>query len=457
MDIAVVWKSVLSELEVAISKPVFQTFLASSMLKKFESGVATISCNNAVTLQMIETRYYTLIKSLLDKHTGENTSLLFTVSSEKTPSKNDDVGPLFAQPHPQIHRSTFNASPHLRSDYTFESFAVSTSNQMAYAAATAVAAAPGITYNPLFIYGGVGVGKTHLMQAIGNDVYAKNPSIKIIFCMGEEFTNEIIDAIQTKSTKRFKDKYRTAKILLIDDIQFIAGKNAVQEEFFHTFNALQREGGQIVMTSDRPPQEIDRLEERLRSRFEQGLLIDVQNPDFELRAAILRIKAQHKGIDLPTNIAQILAANVESVRRLEGLLTRLISEANLKKVPISEELASQIVGKGQGETAEDAKRRSEQKKLVTPQTVTDAVIKRFGITWTQLKGEKRARPIARPRQILMYLLRTELQLPLDEVGGFVGGRDHTTVMHAVETITHLLSTNELMRGDVSWIKKELYG
>ena len=338
----------------------------------------------------------------------------------------------------------------LNRDYTFANFAVSSSNQMAYAAATAVAETPGTSYNPLFFYGGVGVGKTHLMQAIGNDILSKQQTTRVIYCMGEEFTNEIIDAIQTKTTKRFKDKYRTAKVLLIDDVQFLEGKLKVQEEFFHTFNAIQREGGQVVLTSDRPPHEIDRLEERLQSRFEGGLLVDVQNPDFELRCAILRIKAQQKNIVLPVSIAQILAANSESVRKLEGLLTRLMTEAQFKKLPLSEELARSIVGRPVNQPAE-------LKKMVSPKQVAELVMKRFGITLTQIKSARRNRPLARPRQVLMYLLRTELNLPLEEVGDWVGGRDHTTVLHAVDTISTLLSTNELLRDDVSWIKKELFG
>lgn len=453
MEFAKTWKAVLAELEVMITKPVFQTFFAKTQLIDFKNNVAVIGCNTPITIQMIETRYYSLIKSILDKHTNQNTSLVFKITKQ-VGNTSDSNGPLFSLFNtPQPNTFVKVKSTHLRPDYTFETFAVSTSNQMAYAAATAVAASPGITYNPLFFYGGVGVGKTHLMQAIGHEVLKKNSTVKIIYCMGEEFTNEIIDAIQTKSTKRFKDKYRSANILLIDDVQFIAGKNAVQEEFFHTFNTIQREGGQVVLTSDRPPAEIDRIEERLRSRFEGGLLIDVQNPDFELRVAILRIKAQQKGLDLPMEIAQILAANTESVRKLEGLLIRLISESSLKKIPLSQELARQIVGKV-GPLQEE---ESTPKRIVTPKQVTEVVMKRFGIPWTQLKGDKRSRPIVRPRQILMYLLRTELRLPFNEVGMLVGGRDHTTVMHAVDAISELLSTNELLRGDVSWIKKELFG
>lgn len=452
MDTKRLWKTVLDEVELMVTKPTFGTFFARTQLLSLDNAVATVGCNTNVAVQMMETRYYALIKNLLDKHTKENLSIVFTISPFKS-EPNTSPGPLFtptAEWKPK-ESEAFIKTAKLREDFTFETFAVSSTNHMAYAAATAVADTPGTSYNPLFFYGGVGVGKTHLMQAIGNSIVAKRPGTKVIYCMGEEFTNEIIDAIQTKTTKRFKDKYRTARVLLIDDVQFLEGKLKVQEEFFHTFNAIQREGGQIVLTSDRPPHEIDRLEERLQSRFEGGLLVDVQNPDFELRCAILRIKAQQKGIELPMPIATILAANSESVRKLEGFLTRLLSEAHFKKIPISEELARLVVGKPLGEE------QINQKKQVTPAQVTELITKRFGITITQLKSPKRSRPLARPRQVLMYLLRTELNLPLEEVGLWVGGRDHTTVLHAVDTITALLSTSELLREDVSWIKKELFG
>jgi len=450
MENSKLWRLVLDELEISVSNPTFRTFFAKSSLVGFEAGVATISCANAVATQMIETRYYTLVKKILDKHSGQNTSLLFKISALS--ERQESPGPLFS-PTPSVSLQTAQiAQPnHLRGDYTFETFAVSTSNQMAYAAATAVAATPGTSYNPLFFYGGVGVGKTHLMQAIGTAVLLKKPQTRIIYCMGEEFTNEIIDAIQTKTTKRFKNKYRSAQILLIDDIQFIAGKNAVQEEFFHTFNAIQREGGQIVLTSDRPPQEIERLEERLRSRFEQGLLVDVQNPDFELRCAILRIKAEQRGIDLKMSIAQILAAPTESVRKLEGLLTRLVTEAGLTKQPLTEMLARRLVG--QPENSEPNPLR----RVVTPKQVVEAVSRKFGTTTTELKGANRSRPIVRPRQILMYLLRTDLGLPLDEVGALVGGRDHSTVLHAVGAVKDLMSTNPQILADISLIKQELFG
>lgn len=438
----------MGELELLITKPTFAAFFSSSQLLSLQNQIATIGCNSSVAVNLIETRYYALLKNLLDKHSKQNNSLVFKVVPMPL-SKRGSMGPLFSVPSSADIKSTKETQ--LGSDFTFETFAVSSTNQMAYAAATAVAASPGTSYNPLFLYGGVGVGKTHLMLAIGNDVLSKKKDLKLIYCVGEEFTNEIVDAIQTKTTKRFKDKYRSAQLLLIDDVQFLEGKIRVQEEFFHTFNAVYRYGGQIVLTSDRPPHEIGRLEERLRSRFEGGLLVDMQKPDFELRCAIVRIKAKQKGIDLPFNIAQILAANTDSVRKLEGFLTSLLSEIQIKKTPLSEELAQQVVEKPSHHFL------STPKKPIIPKQAIDLVMKRFGVSLGQLKGPKRNRFLARPRQILMYLLRIELNLPLQEVGVWVGGRDHTTVIHAVETISRLLSTNVQMREDIAWIKKELLG
>lgn len=455
MDTDLLWKTVLAELEVLITKPTFATFFAPSSLISFEKGVATVGCNSGVAITIMETRYYALLKSLLDKHAKQNVSLIFKTSPVKP--KPQENGPLFSHlntPSIKTDSGSFLESVRqtkLRPDFIFDTFAVSSSNQMAYATATAVANNPGNDYNPLFFYGGVGVGKTHLMQAIGNQIFVRNPNEKIIYCMGEEFTNEIIDAIQTKTTKRFKDKYRNARVLLIDDVQFLEGKIRVQEEFFHTFNSVQRDGGQIVLTSDRPPHEIDRLDERLQSRFEAGLIVDVHGPDFETRCAILRIKAQQKNVNLSMAIAQILAANTDSVRKLEGFLTRLLSESKIKKLPISEDLARSVVGKPGNETT-PLKRPS-----VSPKQIIEIVLRRYNLTIGQIKGERRNRPLARPRQILMYLLRTELRLPLDEVGTWVGGRDHTTVLHAVDNVSKLLSTNEGIRTDIEWIKKTLFG
>ncbi len=456
MDIQKLWKSVLSELELSVSKATFQTHFAHSELVSFEGGVATIGFTSPLMRTLVETRYYSLVKSVLDHQAKQNTSLVFVVVAKKETLDPASAGPLFAQ---TLDREVISISSvarrlHIRPGATFESFAVSTTNQMAYAAATAVAKNPGTAYNPLFFYGGTGVGKTHLMHAIANQLLAVRPEMRIVYCMGEEFLNEIVEAIQTKSARQFKQKYRSAQLLLVDDVQFIAGKQTAQEEFFHTFNTVHREGGQIVLTSDRPPSEISRLEDRLRSRFEGGLTVDVAAPDFELRVAIANIKADAMGLAVPPDAAQLVAANITDTRAIEGFLRRLTTEAATRKSTVTAELVASLLNiknHGDGVTAPSA-----SAKRVSPQEVLDCVAAYYGLKTTALKGTKRDRPIARPRQVFMYLCRTELGLTHEDIGGSLGGRDHTTVMHGVETITRELSTNTRLREAVEGIKQKLW-
>jgi chromosomal replication initiator protein len=457
MDLTKLWKSVLSELELSVSKATFQTHFAHSTLVSFADGVATIGFSNPLMRTLVETRYYSLVKSVLDHQAKQNTSLVFVIVPKKETLDPASAGPLFAQ---TLDREVISISSvarrlHILPDATFESFAVSTTNQMAYAAATAVAKNPGTAYNPLFFYGRTGVGKTHLMYAIANQLLAARPQMRIVYCMGEEFLNEIVEAIQTKSARQFKQKYRSAQLLLVDDVQFIAGKQTAQEEFFHTFNTVHREGGQIVLTSDRPPSEISRLEDRLRSRFEGGLTVDVAAPDFELRVAIANIKAGAMGLALPPEAAQLIAANITDTRAIEGFLRRLTTEVATRKTAVTAELVSSLLNiknQGNGILLDPAK----SAKRVSPQEVLDCVASYFGIKTTALKGAKRDRPIARPRQVFMYLCRTELGLTHEDIGGTLGGRDHTTVMHGVETITRELSTNTRLREAVEGIKQKLW-
>jgi len=441
------WKNILEEIKLSVSKVYFQTLFQNSSLVSLENHIATIGCPSPYIQGLIESRYYSLIKDIFDRQTKDNNSLVFTV---KPIIKNtSDIGPLFSDmptTFPQFSQEIHQT--HLRPDYTFADFAVSSVNQLPYAAATAVAKNPGVAYNPLFLWGGVGVGKTHLMQAIGHEILKNSSQVKIIYCMGEEFTNEIINAIRSKNTEAFKRKYRTAKVLLIDDIQFIAGKTTVQEEFFHTFNTLQREGGQIVLTSDRPPEEIAKLEDRLRSRFEAGLIIDIPKPDFELRTAILLIKAKQRGIELPMDVAQAISANIDSNRKMEGFLVRLLSEMETKKISLTPELVNSLLGK----SVEDNGRL---KKQIKPKQIMEMVAEYYNLKITQLKSPTRLKNVALPRQVLMYLLRTELGIPLMEVGSFLGGRDHSTIIHGVDKITNLLSINEDLRVDISEIKQRL--
>ena len=417
-----------------------------------------IACPSNFIADSLEKRYFGLVQDALNEVTGKKNDLSFVVKQKPVDvgKPSTDSSPLFFDT--DTEEETPNISPTLdralkkgriRPGFTFDNFAVSSSNQMAHAAAEAVAATPGTAYNPLFLYGGVGVGKTHLMLAVAQRLLQQDEDIPVLYCMGEEFTSEIVEAIRTKSTQSFKNKYRSLKLLMVDDIQFIAGKTAVQEEFFHTFNTLQREGGQIILTSDRPPHEIQKLEERLRSRFEAGLIIDISPPDFELRSAIALIKGRERGVELSMEVAQLIGSNVDSPRKIEGFITRLFTETKGFIEEVTPDTVLRILGKTNAEPA--------NKKAVLPQEVVTAVSNYYSVKKRALLGSNRARPIAEPRQVLMYLLRVELGLPLQEVGRLVGGRDHTTVMHAVDKISASLSTNNNLRSDIMGIKQIVSG
>ena len=437
------WKNIQEELKLTISKANYQTLFQTSHLVSLENNIATIGCPSTYIRGMIEDRYYSLLKDIFDRQTKNKNSLIFVIKPLTTSKA--EIGPLFNQ---KQTKETLMQNHCLKPDFTFENFAVSSSNQLPFAAATAVAKNPGNAYNPLFIWGGVGVGKTHLMQAIGHEILKNNPNSKVLFCPGEEFTNEIIEAIKSKTTDQFRKKFRSIKVLLLDDIQFIAGKVTVQEEFFHTFNAIQREGGQIILTSDRPPDEISKLEERLRSRFEAGLIVDIPTPDFELRTAILLIKARQRKIDLKMDVAQLIAANIETNRKMEGFLTRVVTESETKGIPMSVELVSSLLKKNLTEKELDS-------KVIRPKLVIETTADYYHLKVNQLKSPTRVKEVVLPRHVLMYLLRAELGLPLEEVGRLLGGRDHSTVLHGVEKITNLLIENEDLRVDISGIKQRL--
>lgn len=455
MDKDKIWNIVLENLKLTLSAANFATWFPLTFINQIkkinkERQITEIACPSVFVSNTIENRYYGLIKEALDKATKKKNDLVFIVKvNEKLKEERSKKEPLFEANKGVLEITEVVKRVGLRPDFNFDTFAVSSTNQMAHAAAVAVAKSPGKAYNPLFLYGGVGVGKTHLIQAVAHEVLKRNPKTKIIYCMGEEFTNEIINAIREKNTKAFKQKFRSARLLLVDDIQFIAGKTAVQEEFFHTFNAIWRAGGQIIMTSDRKPDEISKLEDRLKSRFEGGLTIDIQEPDFELRTAILLIKAQQKKIKLPIDVAQLIAGNITSTRKLEGFLARLITESEIKKEPLTPEFARALLGQINEITI--------PQRVVKPREVMSAVVNFFNIKSSELIGPKRDKNISLPRQILMYLLRNDLKIPLMEIGRFLGGRDHTTIMHGVEKITKLLSESEDLRVNIMGIRKKLYG
>lgn len=443
------WREMLGSLRLSVSPAIYSTWLSQTSLidiKKTNGRFnAKIGCASSFIKTTLETRYFGLIQDSLSESLDAPVNINFVVKQQsKLSSKEDSFAtPLFEKNDINQRRIEKAASLNIRAGFTFSNFAVSGSNQMAHAAAEAVASRPGSAYNPLFIWGGVGVGKTHLMHAVGHKLIEKNINTKIVVCTGEDFTNDIVEGIRNKTTQSFRNKYRRLDALFIDDIQFIAGKDAVQDEFFHTFNAVTGAGGQIILTSDKPPSDIPRLEERLKSRFEAGLIVDIGQPDFELRCAITQIKASEKGISLPTEIIHLIAGNIDTARKIEGFLIRLSSEVNLKHAELTEDFVKNLLGK---------KDSGIDTKIKSPDEVIEAVCNHFSISKRAMTGKARARMIARPRQVLMYILRTELGLPLEEIGRILGGRDHSTVIHAVDKITNLASIDKQIREDILQIK-----
>jgi len=335
----------------------------------------------------------------------------------------------------------------LNPKYTFDTFVVGSSNRFAHAASLAVAELPGNAYNPLFIYGGVGLGKTHLMHAIGHYILASNPELNVLYVSSETFTNELIGAIRSNTNEAFREKFRNVDVLMIDDIQFIGGKEQTQEEIFHTFNALHTADKQIIISSDKPPKEIASLEERIRTRFEWGLIADIQRPDLETRIAILRRKAESENYDVPEEINELIATKVESnIRELEGCLTRVCAYAALTGKPITPELAES--------TLHDMLPVRDPKRI-PPERVLSVVCDHHSLSRSDLVGQKRNRDVVVPRQIAMYLLRTMIDMSLPSIGTLFGGRDHTTAIHAVNKITQDMETNRVLRDTVEDLKKRL--
>lgn len=332
-------------------------------------------------------------------------------------------------------------------EFTFETFIVGPSNKFAHAAAMAVATKPAVLYNPLFIYGNSGLGKTHLLYAICNEIEKNNPNINIVYIKGDEFTNELIEAIRRGTTAEFRQKYRKSDVLLVDDIQFIAGKESTQEEFFHTFNALHSAGKQIILTSDKPPKDMETLEDRIRSRFEWGLIADIGTPDYETRMAILRRKVEADDMKLSDEILNYIATNIKSnIRELEGALNKLLAYSNLEKTDITMEIAMKEL---QNIITPDKPRE------ITPQLVIEVVTEHFNISLDQMISKNRSNEIARPRQIAMYLCKTMTDIPLDSIGSLLGGRDHSTIIHGIKKIADEYDSNEQTRNLIETIKKKI--
>lgn len=449
MDIISMWKAVLGELELSVSPVYFPTWikpLAIASVEKIDdsSQLVTILCPSAYHQTMIVQRYQGLLQRSLERICGVKTELGYTVGKDETNTKKAAEAPLFA---PTVNVLPEGSGHHnLNPRLTFESYVVGGSNNFAYAAAQGAAKSPGTRHNPLFIYGGVGLGKTHLMHAVGHAIYKDHPDWNIMYISAETFGSDLIASLQNKKTPAFKKKYRAPNVLLVDDIQFIAGKEYIQEEFFHTFNELYMSQRQIVLTSDRPPQEISKLEERLSSRFMGGLMVDVQSPDFETRVAILSQKCEALNLTIPGEAISLIAERTTTnIRELEGALQGILTKA----LPVGGEITSDIVREYFGAEHE---RRTQR---IRPNSVVTKTAQYFAYKPSELAGPSRKAPLTAARHVAMYILYSDLHLPYEQVGRLLGGRDHTTIIHAVEKITEQLKTDPEMAKVIADIKHVL--
>jgi len=434
-NIADLWNAALANIEKKISKPSFDTWLKSTKAHSLQGNLLVITAPNEFARDWLEERYSQLISEILYEITGEELSVKFIIPQNQNESEND-----VALPPKKVKRDEDHGDfPQgiLNQKYTFDTFVIGSGNRFAHAASLAVAEAPAKAYNPLFIYGGVGLGKTHLMHAIGHYVLDHNPAAKVVYLSSEKFTNEFINSIRDNKAENFRNKYRNVDILLIDDIQFLAGKESTQEEFFHTFNALHEESKQIIISSDRPPREIPTLEDRLRSRFEWGLITDITPPDLETRIAILRKKAKAEGLDIPNEVMLYIANQIDSnIRELEGALIRVVAYSSLINKDINADLAA--------EALKDII-PSSKPKVITIHEIQKIVGEHFSIKLEDFKAKKRTKSVAFPRQIAMYLSRELTDYSLPKIGEEFGGRDHTTVIHAHEKISKLLQSDSTLQ------------
>lgn len=433
------WQETLGKLENELSRPSFETWLSSTSLLDIEGDTLIISVPNEFTKDWLESRYAPIIRSTVQSILGQSINLRFIVSQPKEPENILKEQPLTSQ-KPKAE-NPFNKT--LNPKYTFDTFVIGNSNRFAHAAALAVAESPASAYNPLFIYGGVGLGKTHLMHAIGNAVIQRSPSTRVLYVSSEKFTNELIESIRDQNPIEFRNHYRNVDILLIDDIQFLAGKEGTQEEFFHTFNALHDANKQIIISSDRPPKEIPTLEDRLRSRFEWGLITDIQPPDLETRIAILRKKASLENLQVSNEVMVFIADKIQSnIRELEGALIRVMAFGSLTENPITVETAA--------EALKDII-QIDTPKEITIEMIQQTVANYYHLSVGDLKAKKRTRSVAFPRQIAMYLCRELTDNSLPKIGDEFGGRDHTTVMHACDKISEARRKDTLLDKKVNEI------
>lgn len=423
-----IWKDVLKVIKVELTEVSYNTWLKTIIPISMNNRKIVLAAPNDFTKGILEGRYLNLIKNAIKEVTKEDFVIQFIIPGDEQVSNYSQNNNVVAEIQENTQRSQLNPK------YTFDTFVIGNSNRFAHAASLAVAEAPAKAYNPLFIYGGVGLGKTHLMNAIGHYILSQNPNSKVVYVSSEKFTNELINSIREYKNEEFRNKYRNIDVLLVDDIQFIAGKEGTQEEFFHTFNALHENNKQIIISSDRPPKDIPTLEDRLRSRFEWGLIADVQAPDLETRIAILRKKANIESILVPDDVMLYIASNIKSnIRELEGALIRVVAYSSLTNRDVTEELAQ--------EALKDILSNSKPVEI-TVDLIKEVVSKNFKIKMEDFQSKKRTRAIAFPRQIAMYLTRELTDLSLPKIGDEFGGRDHTTVIHACDKINGDIKIDE---------------
>lgn len=435
------WLAAQGQLQLEMPKAAYDTWVRDADYFSYEDGMFVISVHNAYARDWLESRLSSTVVRILTGMMNRTVTVRFIVWQDQDARQGNDLE--LHQVNEDQNQPPINQT--LNARYTFENFVVGASNRLAHAASLAVAENPAQAYNPLFIYGGVGLGKTHLLHAIGN--LSASMGQGILYVSSEEFTNDLINAIRSHKTQGFREKYRHIDVLLIDDIQFIAGKESTQEEFFHTFNTLHGQDKQIIISSDRPPKALNTLEERLRSRFEWGLTADLQPPDLETRMAILRSKAERAGRNIPGEIIEVIARQVQSnIRELEGALTRVVAFVDLSGLPLTPDLVETAL-------VDLLPRRSK----VEPDEVVKSVADAFGLQLDRMLSRERSREVALPRQIAMYLLREESNISLPMIGETLGGRDHTTIMYGCDKIADLLERDDRLRRQVIEIRENLYG
>ncbi|NLN14593.1 MAG: chromosomal replication initiator protein DnaA [Tissierellia bacterium] len=437
-----IWNKVLDIIKVELTEVSYNTWLKTVIPVNMSKDTIILAAPNDFTKGILEGRYLNLIKNSIREVTKKDYDIKFVIPGEE-PST--EIGQTVKQENNFVNNQRSQLNP----KYSFNTFVIGNSNRFAHAASLAVAEAPAQAYNPLFLYGGVGLGKTHLMHAIGHYILNQNPNTKVVYVTSEKFTNELINSIREYRNEEFRNKYRNVDVLLIDDIQFIAGKEGTQEEFFHTFNALYEANKQIIISSDRPPKEIPTLEDRLRSRFEWGLIADIQPPDLETRIAILRKKANMENIQIQDDVLHYIATKIKSnIRELEGALIRVVAYSSLTNKSITLDLAE--------EALKDIISTNKPREI-TVDLIKEEVGKEFNVKIEDFNSKKRTRAIAFPRQIAMYLTRELTDLSLPKIGDEFGGRDHTTVIHACDKISKDISEDQQLKERIDHIIKKLKG